>query len=184
MPKWYERECRSYIQDQQAIDEFALWLKKIQWKFFCTFTFAWRVSDGQAEKVFDAFIDRLECHSRCEICFVRGDEKRFSGCGMPASARHFHVLMTCVAHVHSEFIKSLRMSMGGNRADGAGAQVKEYNPNKNGVRYVLKHIYQPEGNLAFRNLELFHPEARASQTMNKRWRRRLKRSNARQEKLV
>jgi hypothetical protein len=167
-----------------ALDEFTLWVKKVQWNFFCTFTFAWRVSDAQAEKVFDAFVDRLERHLHCGICFIRGDEKRFSGCGMPASGRHFHVLMTCVPTVSPKLIESVWLNMAGTRADGAGAQVEDYNPNDNGAGYVLKHIYEPEGNLAFRNLDLYHPDAKHSQKQNKRWRRRLKRFEARYEKFA
>jgi hypothetical protein len=52
------------------------------------------------------------------------------------------------------------------------------------TRYVLKYIYQPDGNLALKNLELFLPEALKSQKLNKRWRRRLNRFNARQEKFA
>ncbi|HXR15714.1 MAG TPA: hypothetical protein VN777_05825, partial [Terriglobales bacterium] len=64
--------------DWDKLDKLTDWLKAVPWKFFCTFTFAWRVSDPQAEKAFDAFINRLERHLGCEVCFVRGDEKRFS----------------------------------------------------------------------------------------------------------
>jgi hypothetical protein len=170
--------------DSEAIDKLAAWVKQVHWTFFGTLTFGWRVSDLQAEKVFDAFVNRLERHLRCDIGFVRGDEKRFSGCGMPASGRHFHLVMACTAPVRPSFIASLWMSMAGSRADGAGAQVKEYDPSKNGVRYVLKFMNQPDGNWAFRNLEVFHPEARNSQKVTKRWRRRSKRFDARKEQFA
>jgi len=170
--------------DWDKLDKLTDWLKAVPWKFFCTFTFAWRVSDPQAEKAFDAFINRLERHLGCEVCFVRGDEKRFSGCGMPASGRHFHALLTCLASVEATLIESLWTSMAGSRANGAGAQVEAYNPNENGAKYVLKCIYQPDGNWAFRNLDLFLPEANNSQKMNKRCRRRRKRFNARREKFA
>ncbi|HEY1678121.1 MAG TPA: hypothetical protein VGG04_10470, partial [Candidatus Sulfotelmatobacter sp.] len=58
-------------------DVYADWVKQIDWKLFCTFTFAWRVSDPQARKTFDEFIDRLERSLRSDVCYVRGDEKRF-----------------------------------------------------------------------------------------------------------
>ena len=167
--------------DSAKLDKLTDWVKQVPWKFFCTFTFAWRVSDPQAEKVFNAFINRLERHLGCEVCLVRGDEKRFSGCGMPASGRHFHALLTCFAPVEASLIESLWTSMAGCRANGAGAQVKKFDPNQNGVGYVLKWIYQPDGNWDFRNLDLFLPEANNSQKINKRWRRRLKRFNARRE---
>src|ERR1041385_9013675 len=101
--------------DWEAIDKLADWVKQVHWKFFATLTFGWRVSDRQAEKVFDAFIDCLERHLRCEVGFVRGDERRFSGCGMPASGRHFHAVMTCEAPVEPTFIESLWTGMAGSR---------------------------------------------------------------------
>jgi hypothetical protein len=183
--KWYERERWPYENDRFAIDKFAIWVSRVDWKFFCTFTFAWRVSDRQAENVFAAFTNRLERHLGCEVCFIRGDEKRFSGCGRPASGRHFHALLNCVAPVNASFIQSLWKSMAGNRSDDAGALVEAYNSSENGAGYVLKCINQPDGNWAFRNLELFHPEARASpQTVNARWRRKLRRLEERQRKFA
>lgn len=113
--KWYERERWPYAGDRFAIDELAFWVKKVDWKFFGTFTFAWEVSDQQAENVFAAFIVRLERHLRCEVCFIRGDEKTFSGSGKPATGRHFHALLTCVAPVNANFIASLWKSMAGTR---------------------------------------------------------------------
>ncbi len=168
---------------RHAIDELADWVRQVNWRFFCTLTFGRPFSDRQAEAVYATFIDRLERSLHCEVCFVRGDEKRFSGCGMPASGRHFHALIACEAPVQPTFIESLWTSMAGTRAAGAGALVEEYNCNENGARYVLKFINEPDGNWAFRHLELFQPQARASQKMNKRWRRRLKRFNTRKEKL-
>ena len=182
--KWYERERWPYAGDRSAIDELAFWVKKVDWKFFGTFTFAWGVSDQQAENVFAAFIVRLERHLRCEVCFIRGDEKTFSGSGKPATGRHFHALLTCVAPVNANFIASLWKSMAGNRSDDAGALVEEYNASENGASYVLKCINQPDGNWAFRNLELFHPEARASQTVNARWRRKQRRFEERQREFA
>jgi hypothetical protein len=182
--KWYERERWPYAEDRYAIDKFASWLSKVDWKFFCTLTFAWRVSDQQAENVFTAFIIRLESHLRCEVCFIRGDEKRFSGCGKSASGRHFHVLLTCIAPVNAEFIASLWKSMAGNRSDDAGALVEEYSASENGTSYVLKCINQPEGSWNFRHLELFQPEARASQTVNARWRRRQGRFEKRRKQIA
>ena len=185
LPRFYERERWPYVQDQHAIDKLAYWVRQIPWKFFCTFTFAWEdVSDEWADRVFAEFINRLEDTLGCEVCFVRGDEKRVSGCGKPASGRHFHVLLTCLAPVDSALIESMWENMAGKRAEGAGALVKEYQSSGNGARYVLKCMNQPDGNWDFRNLELFHPDSKKSQKMNKRWRRRLKRFEARHMKFA
>jgi hypothetical protein len=92
--------------------------------------------------------------------------------------------MTCTVPVEASFIETVWTRMAGSRADGAGAKVKQYEPTKNGVGYILKFINQPDGNWAFRNLELFHPDAKHKQKMNKRWRRRLNRFDARKEKFA
>src|SRR5581483_9712002 len=83
-----------YQRDLEILHAYGEFLKEFRWQLFCTFTFAWPVSDVQADRVFKAFIDRLEAKTGGCLGYVRGDEKRFSGCGMPASPRHFHVLMT------------------------------------------------------------------------------------------
>lgn len=157
MSRWYDRERRAYMADRKIAEAYADWFKEINWKLFCTFTFAWRVSDQQAIETFAGFINRLESLLKCDVGYVRGDEKRFSGCGKPACARHFHVLLTCTALVDPELIETIWMSMAGHRANGAGALVKPYDANLNGASYVMKLINQPEGDWAFRKLHLFHP---------------------------
>jgi hypothetical protein len=176
--RWYDRKRWPYAGDRHVANEYATWLKLVPWKLFCTFTFAWKVSDPQAEKVFDEFINRLERHLKCDVAYVRGDEKRLSGCGKPASGRHFHVLMTCVAPVSPFFVEVLWMSMAGNRSDGAGAQVQAYDASLNGVSYVLKLINQVDGDWAFRKLHLVHPCVSVG-TLNCRQRRNLRRHEAR-----
>lgn len=161
---------------------YASWLKQVPWMLIGTLTFCWRVSDRQAEKTFDEFINRLEHLMHCDIGYVRGDEKRYSGCGKPASARHFHVLFISAAPLNPAYVEALWMSMAGNRSDGAGALVKVYDSALPGVEYVLKLITQPEGDWKFRNLELFHPEAGSLPTPTLRFRRHLRRHKARQLK--
>jgi hypothetical protein len=174
LSRWYEREHRPYAVDRQIIEGYAHWLKQVHWRLFCTFTFAWKVSDQQANKTFDEFINRLECHLKCDVGYVRGDEKRFSGCGKPACARHFHVLLTSTAPVIPETVELLWMSMAGKRADHAGAQVQPYNRNSSGASYVMKLTNQPDGNWESRKLHLFHPSARVEK-ITKRMRRHLHR---------
>ena len=178
MVRWYERQRLPYAVDRQIAEEYADWLKQVPWKLFCTFTFAWKVNDLQADKVFVAFIDRLESHLKFDVGYVRGDEKRLSGCGKSASGRHFHVLLTCAAPVTPETVAELWMSMAGNRDDGAGAQVKPYDPNQNGVSYVFKLVNQPDGDWTFRKLHLFPPFLR-ERKVTRRMRRHLRRQDAR-----
>jgi hypothetical protein len=181
--RWYERERWAYAVDRKFVKETADWVKQVDWKLFCTFTFAgWKVPDEKADKIFAEFINRLEGVLGCDVCYVRGDEKRLSGCGKPACGRHFHVLLTSVAPLQPAFIEWLWQSMAGNRSDDAGAKVEPYDPARNGAEYVLKFINKPDGGWAVRKLELFHPEARGLQDMTARFKRRLRRHKAREKK--
>jgi hypothetical protein len=181
--RWYDRQNWPYASDRERLEQYANWLKQIPWTFFCTFTFAWKVSDRQAEGIFREFIKRLELALRCHVAYVRGDEKRLSGCGKSACARHFHALLACTPQIRPRYIEEQWMSMAGNRNDGAGAVVKTYEPERNGVEYVLKFINQTEGDWDCGKLELFmHPES--ASTGNHATRRRLRRHQARQQQFA
>lgn len=176
--RWYERERWPYKADRKTTEEYADWLKQVPWRLFCTFTFAWKVSDPQADKIFAAFINRLESLLKFDVGYVRADEKRSSGCGKPACGRHFHALLTCVAPVEPHEVEELWMSMAGNRDDGAGAQVNHFDANQNGVSYAFKLVNQVDGNWSFRKLHLFPPFVSVGK-VTLRMRRHVRRQNAR-----
>ena len=178
--RWYERERLPYQADLRTAAEYANWLQAIDWKLFCTFTFAWKVSDPQADKTFVEFVNRLERLLKCDVGYVRGDEKRLSGCGKPASARHYHALLTSVAPMSSAVVEWLWKEMAGNRSDNGSAKVELFDPDQNGISYVLKFVNQVDGNWDYRKLDLFHPWSRSLQTPSKHWRRRLRRHKARE----
>jgi hypothetical protein len=131
--------------NQEDIQAYVEWLQGMPWQLFCTFTFAWHVSDVRAVKVFNEFVNRVEKYFRCPIGYVRGDEKRFSGCGMPGAPRHFHVVIAAIVRLDHHFVADLWMSLAGRRKDGAGADVRIYDPSLDGLAYVLKFIAQPLG---------------------------------------
>jgi hypothetical protein len=182
--RWYERASWPYRVDIDRVKEWANWVRQVDWKLFCTFTFAWRVSDLQADKTFAAFINRLERALKCDVAYVRGDEKRPSGRGRPECGRHYHALLTSAAPLNSTYVAWLWMSMAGNRGDNAGAKVEPYNPARTGAEYVLKGMNEVDGDWKFRKLELFHPESRGQQKMTKRFRRSLRRHKVRLKKFA
>jgi len=158
----------------QYLQEYVAWLRPLPWQIFATFTFAWPVSDPQALKVFRQFIDRIEKGLRGPVALVRGDEKRFSGCGMPGAPRHFHVLMAAHRRLDRHWVREHWMRLAGYRPNGAGADARTYDASLRGIDYVLKFINQPDGDWDFRNLDLFlrSPEP---QQLKSRQRRRLAR---------
>jgi hypothetical protein len=146
------------------------WFQRVPWQLFCTLTFAWSVSDRQAVKVFSGFINRLEYYLSCPIGYLRGDEKRFSGCGMPGAPRHFHALLAAEVPLNPKPIGDVWMDMAGRGENGAGAHILPYDPNLGGLAYCLKFINQPGGDWDLGNLDLFLPMNR--EQMNRRRRRR------------
>jgi hypothetical protein len=163
------------------LDQYTKWLRPVPWKLFCTFTFAWSVSDAQAIKVFDALIERLEIAYRCPIVYVRGDEKRFSGCGEPGAPRHFHALLAAAFQLAPRVVSDFWHALAGRRKGGTGANVRIYDPSLDGVRYVLKFINDPNGDWAFRNLDLGLPASGVA-NMNCKGRRRSARNIKRKER--
>jgi hypothetical protein len=176
--RWWERENKPYAADNKIRDEYADWIKLVDWQLFGTLTFAWRINDERKLSMFDEFINRLERAVRSDLAYVRGDEKKISGCGKPPCGLHFHVLLTSVANLEPAFVESLWMSLAGSGNDDAGARVEAYSPNLRGVEYALKFVNKPEGNWSFRNLHLFHPQL-SLQHLAPRQRRNLRRHKAR-----
>jgi hypothetical protein len=161
---------RKYVSPRE-LAVYAAWLRPVPWQLFATLTFAWPVSDPQAVKVFGEFVNRLERSLRGPIALVRGDEKRFSGCGMPGAPRHFHAVLTAHRKLDRHFVAALWMNMAGRRENGAGADVRVYDPNLEGLAYVLKFVNEPLGDWDLRNLDLFLPPS-CPEEMNHRQRRR------------
>jgi hypothetical protein len=118
-------------------------------------------------------MNRLEKSLRCPIAYLRGDEKRFSGCGKPAAPRHFHAVLAAAFPLDPVYIANTWMQMAGFRANGAGADVRPYDPSGNAISYVLKFIFQPGGDWDFGNLDLYLWSPASE--MNRRQRRRLRR---------
>jgi hypothetical protein len=162
----------------RGLGAYVAWLQPVPWQLFATLTFAWQISDPQATKVFREFVNRMEAFLHTPIGYVRGDEKRFSGCGMPGAPRHFHVLLTADRQLDRRYVADLWMSMAGRREHGAGADVRPFNSSLPGIAYVLKFINQSNGDWDLRNLDLFLPDTEIV-PLTARQRRRLARHKSR-----
>jgi hypothetical protein len=151
------------------------WLASIPWQLFATYTFAHRVSDEQARKVFVCYIDRLELHQRAPITCVRGDEKRISGCGKPESGRHFHAVLACAYFIDIATAVRLWEEMAGKRTCGAGADIRPYKAGLGGLCYVVKKAHHPLGDWWFHHLELYLSISPHDSRARRRLRRQLER---------
>jgi len=149
------------MHDKGRVSDYASWLAVIPWQLLATLTFAWRVGDVQAIQVFRGFVDRAERHYRCPLVYVRGDERRFSGCGMPLIRRHFHVLFAAAVSLDPTFVRDIWIQMAGSRKNDAGADVRIYDSDRGGLAYSLKNIFEQDGDWSFANLDLCLPISQA-----------------------
>jgi hypothetical protein len=156
-----------YADDLKRVKDYAEWLRPVPWSMFATLTFAGRVSHAQGNVVFRDFIDKSEKYLKCDIGYVRGDEKRPSGCGKSACGLHYHAVLACAARIDISISRSLEVlwqSMAGKRNDDAGAQIELYDPDQKGLEYVLKGLSKPEATWDIGKLELFLPRTPGEKT--------------------
>lgn len=161
-----------FVLRREQVFQYAQWLRRVDWQFFMTLTFSRRVSHPQAVRVFAEFIDGLEAYVRCPMTFIRGDERRFSGCGMPEIPLHFHTVLTSAFRLDRVYIHDAWTRLAGNRRDGAGADVRAYDASQDGLAYVLKFAVV-SGDWSFGNLDLVLIDD--SSKLNARARRRVAR---------
>lgn len=171
-PRWYSRSNWPYLRDRSMIKEYANWLGAITWDLFGTFTFAWPVSDPQANKIWEQFVETLERHQRAPVFYVRGDEKRYSGCGKPGAPRHFHAVLGCISPLKAHYLSRQWTKFAGSGLNGAGAKVSEYDTKRGGLAYCLKLLHHSEGDWKFAHLDLAMGDCEANQTARRRRRTR------------
>ena len=165
-------------RDTETVAAYAEWLGTIPWQLFATFTFAWRISDAQADEDFKAFINLLELENRSPIGFVRGDEKRRASCSVSESGRHYHVLLTSHLFLDQQMITRIWREYAGSGNSQDSARVDPYDAKLGGAEYCLKMINETEGDWKFRNLDLFLPGYEPAKS-NTRSRRRAARNQGR-----
>jgi hypothetical protein len=179
--EWTDQERRT-IEIARA---YSKWVRPVNWQLFGTFTFPGVIyHDEWADQQFAEFINGLEEALKSDVCYIRADERRFSGCGKPACGLHYHALLASVVPMQPALVEWLWTSQVGERSEDAGAFVVPYNPIQGGVEYILKMINEPEGDWKLRNFHLFHPEARDSYKPNARFRRNLRRLEMQQNKFT
>jgi hypothetical protein len=84
-------------------------------------------------------MNRLERHLKSDVGYVRGDEKRVSGCGKPACGRHYHALLASAAPLQPAFVEWLWNDVARNPSDDGGAKVELRDEFLNGeIFYSLK----------------------------------------------
>ena len=151
--RWYEN--MPVQRDIDTVNVYADWLARVIWQIYGHFTFTWSVSDQQADTVFRTFINFLEHKLGAPIAFVRGDEKRWSGCGKPGSPRHYHVLMTSTAALDPLYLMVVWRRFAGSGRGQDSALVEYVENPKKAAAYCLKFINETDGDWTHHNLHYF-----------------------------
>jgi len=158
---------------QGRVSHYANWLSVIPWQLFATLTFARPVGDARATQVFGGCVDRMEQYFRCPLVYVRGDERRFSGCGMPSIRRHFHVLFAAAVPLGPRVCSRYLDPDGRKPEERRGCGCSNLRSDRGALAYSLKQIFEIDGDWSFANLDLYLPNPGAHRSA--RTRRRLAR---------
>lgn len=136
--------------NHKLVDGYGAWLQTYDWDLFGTLTFdpgCSLHSSGSREKTLNTYLGSLERHYRRRIRCFWSEENRWSGCGVPGIAPHFHVLLACDRHpLLPDCPKHLWEDLAGI------ADMRIYDPSLNGAIYCAKLIGLRHAHYGFHNL--------------------------------
>lgn len=190
--RWYDRLPSA--SDLQVRSDFAGWLKTLPWQLYTTLTFAYERSNASADRVLREYLNYVEKSMHAPVsCFIGkecdpANKKRWSGCGMPASPVHFHLLMGSAVPLDSGHIRKTWHRYGGRGKYQDSADVRPYDPEYelhhaaasiNAADYVTKYMVHPEWHWREHRLELMVPDRPESYKTSARMRRLITRNEER-----
>jgi hypothetical protein len=137
-------------RDSNLADDYGAWLGTFHWDLFGTLTFDPHRSlhsSASRRNTLTSYLSSLERHYRRRIRCFWAEEKRWSGCGLPAIAPHFHLLLACDRHPLTPLYPQLLWeTMAGK------AEMRVYDPSLAGAVYCAKLIASPDAQYDFVNL--------------------------------
>jgi hypothetical protein len=129
------------------VSEYGEWLRTFSWDLFGTLTFdpsRARHSSASRATALSSYLNSLERHYKARVRCFWAEEMRWSGCGLPAIAPHFHLLLgSDRCHLDPSQAKSLWEGIAGN------ADMRIYDPALSGAEYCAKLIGQANANYDF-----------------------------------
>jgi|GEM_PF-837056 len=135
--------------NHNLVAEYGAWLRSFSWDVFGTLTFdpgRSRHSSLSRQKTLSSYLSSLERHCRAHVRCFWAEEMRWSGCGLPGIAPHFHVLLACDRHHLNPVHPALLWEHLAGRTD-----MRVYDPSRNGAEYCAKLIGHPNANYGFVN---------------------------------
>lgn len=114
------------------ITELARFAESLRPTHYFTLTYATRRSLEARHNALKVWLDAIEWLQRRPLGWIRADEVRFSGLGMPEIPEHHHGLLIGTHHLDCRTAESLWRSFG-------DARVLRYEPHGGAAEYCMKH---------------------------------------------
>lgn len=143
------------IGDHNVVTEYGSWLRTFKWDLFGTLTFdpaRSLYSIASRRNLLVRYLNTMEQYYKRRIRCFWAEEKRWSGCGLPAIEPHFHLLLACDRRpLTPDYPQQLWKNVAG-RAD-----IRVYDPCLDGAVYCAKLITSPEASYDFINFAPISP---------------------------
>jgi hypothetical protein len=123
-----------------AVQHMGGYLSGYPWNVIGTGTYRDPVGAPRAEALMKRYIDRLGRKIKAPVSYAAALEHRWSGNGLPGTPYHWHFL---VASPHSYRLAEVAEDLW--REKFGIAQVRNYDPSRNGTYYVAKTVSDPDG---------------------------------------
>jgi len=131
-----------FNHDLDVVSEYGSWLRNVNWDLFGTLTFDPKKSlhsTASRHKMLVHYLSSLERYYRRKIRCFWAEEKRWSGCGLPAIAPHFHLLLACDRRpLDPDYPRQLWENLAGK------AEMRVYDFSLDGAIYCAKLIASPD----------------------------------------
>lgn len=142
--------------DSNIVTQYGNWLRTFNWDLFGTLTFdPGRQSHSELSRItlLDVYYHELERQYRRHVRCFWAEDKRWSGCGLPAIAPHFHVLLACDRNpLIPDFPTVLWNNLAGH------AEIRTYDCSRGAAFYCAKLIPSPDAHYGFKGFDSSRPD--------------------------
>jgi len=137
------------VEYHPLAQHYGAWLEGYDWKIYGCGTFRRPECDARAQALGKRFFERLERRLHTPVTYAAVMERRYSGCGLPSIAPHWHFLAASETPVEQMWLGADLIW----KRHFGDALILPYDPEGDGAFYVAKLAWHENGVLAVRNLD-------------------------------
>jgi hypothetical protein len=135
------RRSRRFQSYNQTVQDYGTFFAGFAWQIYGCGTYRTAQSADSARGIFHAFHRRLRASINSRIATIAVPERRFSGCGSPAIALHWHFVMSGPQHRSETLLKNAQSIW---RAAFGDAKIEPYDATMPGAHYLAKGARQSD----------------------------------------